>query len=1032
MSRKKISIMKKRIILLLAIITGMYCQGYSQCTAMAQPYSCTTSSCDKIRNSDFSCTSGWSSPGCDFGGWVSCWRVSHGDPYYPWVCNTAGNWNCYSHEAGMIVNTVSGYAANRKSTGIFQNTTITNGSMYFIGLDYKVPASINYNCASVGCCTPPTLPGSLSYGALDNFYVKFADNNSFATNNCNASLPTVATQQTVSYIQNAANTGTYNHLNLCVKANNNYESLWIYAEQNQASANVSNLIVDNIYMYEADAGANQTACSGTISLGTGCPNIPGATYSWSPAAGLSSTNTLNTTLNVSALAPGTYTYTLTINYNGCVLSDNVTITVNSVPVNLGPNQTVCGPINLNAGSCAGCTYTWTLPGTCLYGGANAQACVTGNYCVTVTDANGCTGTDCVYITIVNPPSITATANTTNICPGDPVNLGVSGTCTGCTYSWSSGATTASTTVYPSSTTTYTVTATNSGGCTSTSSVTINVSQNCLVNQFCKYIQNTGFSDVGAAIESTPDGGFVVVGSMMESANDKDLYFAKFDANYNMVPGSRKRIGDNGTGTIFTDAGYSVVVGTDAYFVIGETRSTGTPSSQDVFVARLDATTFNIDWANRYDGGRDEAGVKGVLASSPTGAVTLIITGQTTSFTPNNNDIFALKINTTAVSGGSVVALNSYKVLNAGANEYGTDIIRLSGTTTYVISARYLAAGNEDLFWFKIDDNLNPVTGIYAYRTTGVRNDYVYGIEEIGDYVYLVGRTASWPVAGNDDAYVLEINKNSMAPTGAARSYNITNIDQVYKAQKTADNNLVLVGDYQTTSPTVSPTRAFVMKIRINPGQANHLQKIWAYALSNAYPNALYNVCETVNNHVLVTGKYGISASDQEIFVSKINDQNPGATTCCYKAPTVTEGSGLTFVDVKLDPKGGSWTRTAHKDQKEAGTLVILCEDYTPTGSKSISGTTVSTEELKAITNNSRLTVYPNPSNGRFRIKLNNSNEVIRKIRVVDVNGKQLNPDWNITEDGTAQVNLNAVANGIYFLEVSTDSGEIRAKISIMK
>ena len=58
--------------------------------------------------------------------------------------------------------------------------------------------------------------------------------------------------------------------------------------------------------------------------------------------------------------------------------------------------------------------------------------------------------------------------------------------------------------------------------------------------------------------------------------------------------------------------------------------------------------------------------------------------------------------------------------------------------------------------------------------------------------------------------------------------------------------------------------------------------------------------------------------------------------------------------------------------------------------------------------------------------------MIRKIRVVDVNGKQLNPDWNITEDGTAQVNLNAVANGIYFLEVSTDSGEIRAKVSIMK
>ncbi|MEI2747354.1 MAG: hypothetical protein V9E88_01170 [Ferruginibacter sp.] len=207
--------MKKRIILLLAMITGIYCQGYSQCTSMGQAYDCTTSSCEKIRNSDFSCSGGWSSPGCDFGGWVNCWRVSHGDPYYPWTCPSggAGNWNCYSHEAGMVVNSVSGWGQNKRSTGIFQNTTITNGSMYFIGLDYKVPAAINYNCTSIPCCTAPNLPTALPYGSLDNFYVKLSDNNTFATNNCTASLPTVATQQTVSHIQNAANTGNYNHLN---------------------------------------------------------------------------------------------------------------------------------------------------------------------------------------------------------------------------------------------------------------------------------------------------------------------------------------------------------------------------------------------------------------------------------------------------------------------------------------------------------------------------------------------------------------------------------------------------------------------------------------------------------------------------------------------------------------------------------------------------------------------------------------------------------------------------------------------------
>jgi hypothetical protein len=68
------------------------------------------------------------------------------------------------------------------------------------------------------------------------------------------------------------------------------------------------------------AGNDTTVCSGaSVNLGTGCV-VPGYTYSWSPATGLSSTNTANTVFNRTNTTGvnQVYTYYLQINRAGCL------------------------------------------------------------------------------------------------------------------------------------------------------------------------------------------------------------------------------------------------------------------------------------------------------------------------------------------------------------------------------------------------------------------------------------------------------------------------------------------------------------------------------------------------------------------------------------------------------------------------------------------------------------------------------------------------------------------------------------------
>ncbi|TCJ17737.1 T9SS type A sorting domain-containing protein [Flaviaesturariibacter flavus] len=181
--------------------------------------------------------------------------------------------------------------------------------------------------------------------------------------------------------------------------------------------------------------------NGSIDL-TPAGGTPGYTYLWN--------NGSTTTQDRVNLPAGTYSVTIT-DANGCQAAvSNITV---SQPASAVSGSTVVGNIpcyggtvgfiNLTpAGGTPGYTYLWNNGTTATEDRTGLAA---GTYSVTITDANGCTGT--VNNIVVGEPAAPVSGSTvvTNVaCFGGTtgaINLTPAGGTPGYTYSWSDGATT---------------------------------------------------------------------------------------------------------------------------------------------------------------------------------------------------------------------------------------------------------------------------------------------------------------------------------------------------------------------------------------------------------------------------------------------------------------------------------------------------------------------------------------------------------------------------------------------------------------
>jgi hypothetical protein len=196
---------------------------------------------------------------------------------------------------------------------------------------------------------------------------------------------------------------------------------------------------------------------------------PGISYLWSNGA---------TTQSIVATTTGSYS--VTVNNNGQTgTSNNVNVTVNALPSNTittSGTTAICQGSSLTLTAASGATYIWSTGATT----QSINVTSAGNYSATITNSNGCTSvSNPVAVSIVNPTATITASGPTNICSNSSVTLTAN---SGTTYLWSTGATTQSINVNTAGT--YTVTVTQSGGCSIASTgtaITLKASPSSIIN-----------------------------------------------------------------------------------------------------------------------------------------------------------------------------------------------------------------------------------------------------------------------------------------------------------------------------------------------------------------------------------------------------------------------------------------------------------------------------------------------------------------------------------------------------------------------
>lgn len=223
------------------------------------------------------------------------------------------------------------------------------------------------------------------------------------------------------------------------------------------------------------AGPDSSFCNGQSSIPLSASG--GATYTWSPAAGLSATNVPNPTASPAV----TTTYVVSVGVIGCskTRNDTIVVSVRDKPVISVTNDTlicIIDTLQLNVNGTG--SVVWT-PNVMINNTTSATPLVSPDvptkYYVRLTDIHGCYQDDSVFVDV--KPQVTLNAGPdTSICTTHSYTLRATGDALH--YSWSpptglSDPTILNPTANPASTTQYTLTGTI-GKCSNTSVVNVKV------------------------------------------------------------------------------------------------------------------------------------------------------------------------------------------------------------------------------------------------------------------------------------------------------------------------------------------------------------------------------------------------------------------------------------------------------------------------------------------------------------------------------------------------------------------------------
>jgi hypothetical protein len=570
-----------------------------------------------------------------------------------------------------------------------------------------------------------------------------------------------------------------------------------------------------------------------------------SSYAWSNGA---------TTQSITVSAAGSYSVTVT-NANGCsAASAPTTVAVNappSVTITAGGPTTFCtgGSVTLTAS--AGASYLWSTGATTPTIGAAA----TGNYTVTVTDANGCSATSAPTAVTANPlPATTITpSGPTRFCTGGSVTLTAPG---GVSYLWSTGETTSS--IVASTSGDYTVRTTNGNGCTSTSApatVTVNSLPAAAITAggtttFCpggsvtltassgaSYLWSTGATT--SSIAATTSGNYTVT---VTNANGCGTTSAPIAVTTNPTPAAI--ISAGGPTTFCAGGNVRLTTSGGASYL----WSTGATTSS-IIVSTSDSYTVTV--TNGYGCSATSAPLVVTANAAPPATITA---GGPTTFCAGGN------VALTASSGASYL-------WSTGAT---TPSIIATTTGTYVVTVTYGNGCRATSTPFAVTANAIPPANITASGPTTfcAPGSVTLTASSAASYLWSTGETTRSIVTSSSGNYTVTTSANGCSATSAPTA--------------------VTVNPPAVASITASGPTTFCAGGNVTLTASNGASYLWS---TGATTQSI--VANTSNNYsVTVTNANGCSATSTATLVTV--NANPAASITVYGSTTFCAGGNVTL------------------------------------------------------------------------------------------------------------------------------------------
>ncbi|OFY19264.1 MAG: hypothetical protein A2X02_02065, partial [Bacteroidetes bacterium GWF2_29_10] len=626
-----------------------------------------------------------------------------------------------------------------------------------------------------------------------------------------------------------------------------------------------------------DAGIDQTTCKGgSVELtASGADN-----YTWN-------TGEQKATISVSPTV--TTTYRVTGEKGGSTDTDLVVVVVaTKITVTASSDITICsGNAKLTASGAS--TYSWSNGGTT--SSITVKPTVRTTYYVTGTSGS-CTAKDNVIVTPVL--AITADAGPDDtMCKSDSIILNASG---GTDYKWSTGATTASTTVKPTTNTTFTVTVTG-WGCNATDNVKITiintVPANAGTDQTINYGQSVTLTATGGKTYKWSTGkttSTINVNPTVKTTYTVTAYWGTCTGiDKVVVTVKSSALADAGPDKTICDGEQAILVAKGGNTYVWSTGWT----LDSLFVSPSITTTYSVTVTGTAGATDSDYAVVYVnpIPTVDAGANKTINIGDNIILTATGADTYIWS--TTATTSSITVAPTSkttYKVTGYSAGCSASDNVVVSVTNNVVADAgpdKTICEGNSTTI-------TGTGNGTYKWSTGATTASIIVNPTKTTTYTLVVtnsGNTAS-------DDMVVFVNSIPSADAGA----DITILNGTSGTLTASGGDSYLWNNSNTNaSITVSPTTNTTYKVTVTKSSCTASDQVVVFVTDQVIADAGPNKTVCKGETTTLTGNGGTVYSWSNLATTQTISVTPNLTTTYYLTVSHNGKSDTDFAIVYVNP-----------------------------------------------------------------------------------------------------------------------------------